>query len=182
MGRASRRRRTLRDQRRAFTLDRIRLVLETLDADPCATCAFLDPEAWIADCEIPWKLEDALTRNQPFYCHRDLPVDTEGGYLLPRRPDGTILREKLHLCVPYARLLRRLAREPGAQPPAGIIRAVRRKLLERYAGEIGGDEHSRGLFTDQGNNVDAIEWALDRLAAERRGDVPRLCHISEDGS
>ena len=104
MGRA-RRDRTRRQLRRLLTGAR------RLDAQeakpPCATCAFSDPEAWIADLRMAEKVLGCLREphRHRFFCHEGLKTGGEYGttYQVPRTPDGRPDAAQLTRCGGFLR-------------------------------------------------------------------------------
>lgn len=146
----------------------VRLVRGAFTRDPCETCAFRDPEAWIADSTLPTQLETCLRKRQPFYCHHGMERAGEDGveYQPPRRADGTIATEKLEMCAGFARLV---ARDGGdTEQLMDTIRTVRRKLLKRFA-EAPTDEY-RDLVAAYDGNAELLACMLDIMKTTNATD------------
>lgn len=101
------------------------------DNTPCSTCAFRDPETWVADKMIPSKILDCLQQpGQQFYCHKGCPVE-QNAYQPPRLTDGTIDTSQLTPCSGF----RQWARKWDSKPPAAQQREVfrlQRHFLTQY--------------------------------------------------
>jgi len=159
VGKASRRKRERERAKMDFAVSRFNLAMDALAADPCETCAFRDPEAWIADPAIPQKLADAMARHQPFYCHQGL--ETIDNVYQPA-PDPSTMK----MCAGFARLYRRLGSRSAIEQLAAI-RALQSGLLKRY---LTTDDETPNRLRGPGG-VEALAQALDVMADLRRRGI-----------
>ena len=138
---------------------------------PCADCAFVDPEAFVADVDMAQKLLDCLTGTAPdFYCHEGMPQainldGTAGAWLPPRTADGTIDTSQMTRCGGYLRFAvkYRFASE-AAQRQA--IADLQRHMVARFlASDV---DYAADLRTACGGNAALLAEALNRLAALKK--------------
>lgn len=99
---------------------------------PCATCAFRDGEAWVADKRMYFKvLECAVTNpGKPFYCHQGMPLD-DNEYIPPTLPDGSADESKLSLCGGMVRFKQSL-RGLDQRTRRRRVREIQKQMLEQF--------------------------------------------------
>lgn len=109
---------------------------------PCDTCAFKDPEAWIADQAMARKVLACLQKpGHQFYCHHGLSIIDEH-YEPPRRADGQIDTRQLTPCGGFLRWALAWREKPSKEQQREVLR-MQGHFLTRYL---------------QGENVLASEW------------------------
>jgi hypothetical protein len=103
---------------------------------PCQTCAFNDPECWVADKAIGLKLLKCLEAGTYFWCHHGMRLGGEERleYQPPLRPDGRVDTSQMEPCGGFVRWAVRLrAMTPEARQ--GEVLRLQRRMLTRFLAE-----------------------------------------------
>jgi len=125
MGKTAKQRRLARRR----VLRRFTQWMEAETASPCDTCAFRDPEAFVADPEIPRKLRRCLANGEVFWCHHGLD-DNDGRYLVPNR-DGRPDTAGMSICAGFVRLYQVL-RDKTPERQHETLRQLQRTMVARW--------------------------------------------------
>jgi hypothetical protein len=129
MGKAAK----LRQQRRLQRLIQEARRLEAQESKPpCESCAFKDPEAWIADLRMKEKLTQCLQDpRHRFYCHEGLPVDEDNRYQPPTRADGRPDASQMPLCGGFLRWALAVREKPPKEQER-ILSALQQHFVSRF--------------------------------------------------
>ena len=168
MGRAAKLRQS-RQMQRLFTGA---FRLEAQEAKmPCASCAFSDPEAWVADPAMAHKVVGCLTkphRNQ-FFCHEGLAQGGETGtqYLVPRDAEGMPDGSQLTRCGGFLRWAVKY-RFASYVVQFRTVMALQLKMCQRY---LAGDfSLSQTFRTSCGGRADILQQALNMQSMQAAFD------------
>ena len=168
MGRAT----TLRKQRQMQRLFAGAFALEAHQAKkPCHTCAFSDPEAWVADPEMGHKVLRAITHpvGHKFFCHEGLAQGGKTGttYQVPAKEDGSPDIAQLVPCggflrwaVPY--------RFAAYITKFKAVMALQLRMCRRYLS--GNFEHSASFRVSCGGKAAVLQGALNMQTMTEAGE------------
>jgi hypothetical protein len=140
---------------------------------PCESCAFADPEAWVADVEMAHKLLECLTGTAPdFYCHEGMaqqirPDGTAGEWLPPRKSDGSMDLGKMTRCGGYLRFAAKYRFSPEVEQRQAIT-DLQRHMVGRFL--TSASDYAPALRHACGGNAALLAEALNRLAAWKKED------------
>lgn len=131
---------------------------------PCSTCAFRDPEAWLADPAIALKINQAINDGEGFFCHDGLACH-DHSYEQPRLPDGTVDYSKLKICAAFLRVYPKL-RGRRQTEVYRIVRRLQLVMLRRYLASS--RTHAKRLR--RAGSPEQLAEACDLLAIQRGWD------------
>jgi hypothetical protein len=161
MGRAAK----LREQRKMRQLFDGAFRLEAQQAKkPCETCAFSDPEAWVADHAMGHHLVACLTKPvHEFFCHEGLAQGGPTGtaYQVPLDANGKPDRRQLTPCGGFLRWAVKYRFASYAVQWKAVM-ALQRKMCQRYL--AGTWSHSRHFRELCGGRADIMQQALNEAS------------------
>jgi hypothetical protein len=126
---------------------------------PCHSCAFVDPEAMVADGAMGHKLLRCLTEGgNRFFCHEGMVTNAEGHYDPPKKPDGTIDQKQLTPCGGFLRWAAKYRTASRAEQ----IKAVQELQVHMCRRYLEGDtEHAADLRIASRNSPKLLAEALN---------------------